>query len=90
MATWTVSDIPSQGGRTAVVTGVGGLGFQDALALAREGAQVVLAGRHPGKGAAAVEAIRRLLPAAKIRFELLDLARLDSVRAFGTRLRDAQ
>lgn len=79
---WTVKDIPAQSGRLAVVTGTGGLGFEDALALARAGAEVVLAGRNPAKGAASVEAIQRQVPGAKIRFAALDLALLASVAAF--------
>src|SRR2546421_174661 len=38
---WTVADLPPLRGRTAVVTGPGGLGFETALALARAGAEVV-------------------------------------------------
>jgi len=87
MARWTVSNIPSQQGRTAVVTGTGGLGLQDALALARAGAEVIIAGRNPGKGAAAVELVRQAVPGATIAFEAVDLASLASIRAFGERLR---
>lgn len=87
MAQWTAADIPPQTGRTAVVTGTGGLGFQDALALTRAGAAVIVAGRNPRKGADAVEQIRRLVPSASVRFEALDLASLASVDAFGRRLR---
>ena len=87
MATWTLSDMPSQVGRTAVVTGTGGLGYQDALALARAGGEVILAGRNAIKGAAAVQEIRRGLPKANIRFELLDLANLQSIAAFAARIR---
>lgn len=86
MANWKASDIPSQGGRTAVVTGTGGLGFEDALALARAGAHVILAGRNPSKGAAAVERIRQIVPGATARFAALDLGSLDSIEAFGERL----
>ncbi|UXH77124.1 SDR family oxidoreductase [Roseateles amylovorans] len=86
MAHWTVSDIPSQIGRTAVVTGTGGLGFHDALALARAGAQVVIAGRNATKGAAAVDAIRRSVPGSEVSFEALDLADLVSIERFATRL----
>jgi len=86
MLHWTASDIPSQKGRTAVVTGTGGLGFQDALALTRAGAQVVLAGRNPRKGAAAVDAIRRSVPGGDITFEVLDLASLATIEAFADRL----
>jgi NAD(P)-dependent dehydrogenase (short-subunit alcohol dehydrogenase family) len=87
MTQWTTSDIPSQHGRTAVITGPGGLGFEDALALARAGAGVILAGRNPRKGDEAVVAIRDAVPSADIRFELIDLADLASIDAFADRLK---
>ena len=87
MPGWSASDIPSQRGRCAVVTGTGGLGYQDALALARAGGEVIIAGRNPAKGADAVARIRSRQPNANVRFEQLDLADLHSVRAFGSRLR---
>jgi NAD(P)-dependent dehydrogenase (short-subunit alcohol dehydrogenase family) len=90
MTHWTVFDIPSQRGRTAVVTGTGGLGFQDALALARAGANVIIAGRNPSKGAAAVNQIRHEVPGAQVAFGLLDLASLHSVRSFAEGLRSSQ
>ncbi|MFI5954794.1 oxidoreductase [Cryptosporangium sp. NPDC051539] len=78
MARWTVADIASQSGRVAVVTGANsGIGYRTAEALARAGASVVLAVRNPGKGA---EALARLGLPAEVR--PLDLADLDSVRAF--------
>jgi NAD(P)-dependent dehydrogenase (short-subunit alcohol dehydrogenase family) len=83
---WTEKDIPTQTGRTIVVTGTGGLGFEDALALARVGADVIIAGRNPNKGAEAVERIRRSIPAAKITFEPVNLANLASIDAFARRL----
>jgi len=86
MTRWTASDIPSQRGRTAVVTGTGGLGLEDALALARAGADVIIAGRNPSKGAAAVQQIRLSVPTAKVTFELLDLASLASIKSFCERL----
>lgn len=87
MAQWTVSDIPSQGGRSAVVTGTGGLGYEDARALAKAGCDVIIAGRNAAKGAAAVAKIRAELPFAIIRFEQLDLASLASIKDFSKRLR---
>lgn len=90
MAHWTASDIPSQKGRTAVVTGTGGLGFHNALELARAGARVIVAGRNPEKGAAAVEAIRRSDDRADVSFEPMDLASLDSIKAFAARLRNSR
>lgn len=89
MANWTTSDIPSLQGRTAVVTGTGGLGFEDAKALAKAGARVILAGRNPSRGAAAVEQIRQLTPGSDVCFEQLDLASLASIAAFAKRLGDS-
>ena len=80
--TWTTADIPAQGGRTALVTGVsvGGLGYFTALELARVGAHVVLAGRSPDKVADAEKAILEEVPAARLERLLVDLASLESVR----------
>lgn len=88
MTKWTTADIPPQRGRSAVVTGTGGLGFEDALALARAGADVIVAGRNAAKGAEAVARVRNAVPDAKVRFEQLDLASLESVAAFAARLRN--
>jgi NAD(P)-dependent dehydrogenase (short-subunit alcohol dehydrogenase family) len=80
---WTADQIPDQTGRTAVVTGANsGLGLVTARELARAGARVVLACRNMGKGEAALRQI--VAPVAQARVELasLDLASLDSVRAF--------
>lgn len=87
MTNWTTSRMLPQHDRTAVVTGTGGLGFEDALALARAGAEVILAGRNSEKGAEAVAAIQGEAPQARIRFEAIDLARLASVDAFVERLK---
>jgi NAD(P)-dependent dehydrogenase (short-subunit alcohol dehydrogenase family) len=88
MAPWTIADIPSQSGRAAVVTGTGGLGLETALALARAGAEVILAGRNAAKGEASVARIKAAVPAAAIRFAAVDLASLASVAAFAVRLAD--
>lgn len=86
MPRWTAADIPPQTARTAVVTGTGGLGLEDAVALARAGARVIVAGRNADKGAAAVHRILQAAPEAVVRFEPLDLADLKSVRRFALRL----
>lgn len=88
MTRWTASDIPSQSGRSAVVTGTGGLGYETALALARAGGEVIIAGRNPAKGTAAAAAIQAKVPGANARFEPLDLASLASVADFAARLRN--
>jgi NAD(P)-dependent dehydrogenase (short-subunit alcohol dehydrogenase family) len=87
MKIWTAADIPSQAGRLAVVTGANsGIGWHTALELARAGCEVILTARTESKGRDAVERIRREIPGAKIRYELLDLASLKSVRAFAQRV----
>ncbi|MNB97170.1 Serine 3-dehydrogenase [compost metagenome] len=83
---WTAADIPSQRGRSAVVTGTGGLGYETALELAKHGSEVILAGRDKGKGDEAINKIRSSISSAKITFEDLDLADLASVHAFGERM----
>ena len=83
---WTISDLPSQRGRTAVVTGTGGLGYETALALARAGAEIVVAGRNRAKGEEALAEIRAHVPEARVVFEQVDLASLASIAAFAERL----
>jgi NAD(P)-dependent dehydrogenase (short-subunit alcohol dehydrogenase family) len=83
MNPWSVADIPSQNGKLAVVTGAtGGLGYETALALARAGTEVLVTGRNTEKGRIAIEQIKRTVPSAKVRFAMLDLASLASIRAF--------
>jgi NAD(P)-dependent dehydrogenase (short-subunit alcohol dehydrogenase family) len=75
---WTTADIPSQAGRTAVVTGAtSGLGLATAGALAAAGAHVVLAVRDADRGAAVAADLT-----GDVEVRRLDLADLASVRAF--------
>ncbi|RYX81684.1 SDR family NAD(P)-dependent oxidoreductase [bacterium] len=87
MTQWTTSNIASQKGRSAIVTGTGGLGFETALALARAGGEVIIAGRNRQKGEEAVAKVRAEVASANVRFERVDLASLTSVAEFGARLR---
>jgi NAD(P)-dependent dehydrogenase (short-subunit alcohol dehydrogenase family) len=89
MTRWTIRDMPRIEGRRAVVTGPGGLGFETALALAQAGASVIVAGRDPGKGHAAVASIRAAVPEAAVSFGHLDLADLASVARFAAELEQA-
>jgi NAD(P)-dependent dehydrogenase (short-subunit alcohol dehydrogenase family) len=88
---WNLGDAPRLDGKVAIVTGAtGGLGFETALGLARLGASTILAGRSAGKGAEALARIQRDVPAAKMRFQLLDLASLASVARFAAAVIEAQ
>jgi len=84
---WNLEDMPNLTGRVAIVTGTGGLGQQVALDLARAGCSVIIAGRNPCRGAVAVGSIKRHVPDADVGFEELDLASLESIRAFATRVK---
>ncbi|MDM4763369.1 oxidoreductase [Galbitalea sp. SE-J8] len=89
MRSWTASDIPDQTGRTAIVTGANsGLGLVTATELARHGADVVLAVRNTTAGEAAAATIQDEAPGARVSVRSLDLASLDSVRAFAERASD--
>lgn len=87
MPAWTVNDIPSQAGKTAVITGAtSGIGYETALALAGAGARVIIASRNETKGAEVLAAIRAAHRNADVSFEPLDLASLASVAACAERI----
>uniref|UniRef100_A0A8C0GRA2 Dehydrogenase/reductase 13 n=1 Tax=Chelonoidis abingdonii TaxID=106734 RepID=A0A8C0GRA2_CHEAB len=70
-------------GKTVVITGGNtGIGKMTALDLARRKARVILACRSRARGEAAVYDIRRESGNNEVLFMSLDLASLDSVRAF--------
>ena len=82
-----MKNITDQSGKTAIVTGTGGIGFEVALALSGAGADVILAGRNAEEGVKAVAKIREASPGASVRFEKLDLADTDSIRSLGEKMR---
>lgn len=84
---WSASDIPSQQGRIVLITGgTSGMGYEDALALSRAGAEVIIAARNPERGQEAIASIQQAVPDARVQFEALDLADLASVRSLASRL----
>jgi NAD(P)-dependent dehydrogenase (short-subunit alcohol dehydrogenase family) len=86
MAAWKFDDIPDQTDRLAIVTGANtGIGFETALALARKGANVILACRNAEKGQAAARRIQEARPSGSISFMQLDLADLSNIKAFTAR-----
>src|SRR5271168_4472744 len=84
---WTAANISSQVGRTALITGSNsGIGFETALALARQGAELILPARTRAKADDAAVRILQQVPNTQVHTELLDLGVLASVRAFASRV----
>lgn len=80
---WTPDQLADQSDRTSIVTGANsGLGLIVARELARAGAHVIMTSRDANRGANAMNAIKKLYPAASVELASLDLANLASVRAF--------
>ncbi|XP_071362997.1 polyprenol dehydrogenase isoform X2 [Trachinotus anak] len=75
--------MPRQDGKVAIVTGGGrGIGYEVVRHMARLGAHVIIAGRDEQEGLAAVTRICEEYKEAKVEFNILDLASLQSVRQF--------
>ena len=73
-------------GKTVLITGgTAGLGQATAIALARQGASVVITARDEARGRTAVAAINRRANAAPVRLISLDLASFASVRGAAER-----
>ena len=80
---WTADDIPSQVGRTFIVTGANsGLGYATTRELARHGAHVIITARDRTKGERAIEELRTRQPDVSLELRDLDLSDLESVKAF--------
>ncbi|MBN1155715.1 SDR family oxidoreductase [candidate division KSB1 bacterium] len=80
---WSTEDISDQQGRLAIVTGANsGLGYEIAQTLAKKNATVILAVRNMDRGKRAAEKIKNHYSQADISVLELDLANLESIRAF--------
>jgi NAD(P)-dependent dehydrogenase (short-subunit alcohol dehydrogenase family) len=97
---WEASDMPSQAGKVAVVTGANsGIGYETALQLARHGAHVVLACRSESRGRYAEQQLREALALARedeksplaaegsVEFMQVDIGEPASVREFASAFR---
>ncbi len=83
MSGWNATDIPTQEGRTWVVTGANsGLGLVTARELARAGAKVFLGCRDPKRGKVALADVSGAATGPAPELVALDLANLETVRDF--------
>jgi len=79
---WDPTELPDAHGRTVVITGGNsGVGYFTGEQLARAGARVVLACRDPERAEAAVSAIRRRVPGARVEATPLDVTDRRSIDA---------
>lgn len=80
---WRPEQIPDLSGKTILVTGANsGIGLEAVKLFAANGAQVIMACRNPDKAEAAAEQVRAITPGANLIIMPLDLADLESVKAF--------
>ncbi|KAG8122557.1 hypothetical protein E2320_018048 [Naja naja] len=82
VATWCRNMVSLQGKTVLITGGNAGIGKATAVDLARRGARVILACRDKEKGESAVYDIRRESGNSEVILMILDLASLNSVRAF--------
>ena len=74
-------------GKTAIITGANtGIGLETAIDFAKRGSRVILACRSVEKGQAAVEKVKKRANSEDVIFIQLDLASLQSVRNFSTKV----
>lgn len=79
--TWNPLSLPSQKGRTIVVTGGNaGIGYFIVEQLAQAGARVIIASRSEQKARTAITAVKDRVGASDVEFVPLDLSSLDSIR----------
>jgi NAD(P)-dependent dehydrogenase (short-subunit alcohol dehydrogenase family) len=84
---WGHQNIPSQKGKVIIVTGAtSGLGKEAVKVLAAKGARIIAAVRNTEKAEKVVQEIKKTNPAAIIDIQRLDLASLDSIKAFAERI----
>ena len=82
MADYSETDVPSQIGKTALVTGANtGIGYDTARVLAERGAKVLLGCRTEERALEAINRIKEKTPNAELKWVELDLADLSSIKA---------
>ncbi|MEK9869869.1 MAG: oxidoreductase [Gammaproteobacteria bacterium] len=87
MANYAEADVPTQSGKTFLVTGANtGIGWDTARVLAERGARVLLGCRSENKALDAIARIHETAPGAEVEWVPLDLASLASVQTAATQV----
>ena len=85
---WDPTDLPSQSGKTVVVTGGNaGIGYFVGEQLAGAGARIIMASRSEEKADVAAASIRARATGAQVEFVRLDLSSLGSIREAAEKIR---
>ena len=80
---WTADDIPSQQGKTILITGANsGLGLEATKVLSSKGAHVVMTARNLKSGNEAISLIKKENADAKLNLMQLDLSDFTSIHQF--------
>ena len=80
---WTKDNIPSQQGRTIIITGAtSGIGLEAAKVFSEKGAKIILPVRDLEKGKKVEQEIKQLFKSADITLMKLDISDFDSVQLF--------
>ena len=88
MDKWTIDNIGSQIGKTALVTGgTERVGLEVARELARNGARVIVCVSDVVKGEKALMDLRSDMEGAYVSYELVDFADLNSIKYFCDRIK---
>jgi NAD(P)-dependent dehydrogenase (short-subunit alcohol dehydrogenase family) len=86
---WDPRKLPSQAGRTIVVTGGStGIGYWASEQLAAAGARIVIAARYAPKAAEAIASIRARVPGAEVVHVPFDLTSISAVREAAAAIAD--
>ena len=86
---WNINLMPRLDGKIFIITGANsGLGFETTRQAVKAGAHVVMACRNKQRADKAIERIHAETPRASVEFMELDLADLETVRAFASRAAD--
>jgi len=87
--TWDPRHLPSQAGRTIVVTGGStGIGYWASEQLAAAGARVIIAARYAPKAAEAIASIQARVPGAEVVHVSFDLTSIAAIRHAAAEIAD--